>query len=347
MARSTIRSFWLILAAAIALAGGYGVWWLKAADQARDTLLAWIEARRAQGWAIEHGAIIASGFPGTLRLAVEAPALARPSETRPWSWRGPERILVEIRPLMPNRMKALFPGRHRLDLGPKGALDLALQSGQIEIAMADERLESGHLTLEGVELAGLPGASGKLGLGRLDLDLQDRRPARPEELKQPSWTAALELDALDLPPGITLPLGPRVDRARLRLALYGVPPANSGREALRAWSEAGGTLEAERLELKWDPLDLAGDGTLALDRDLAPMGSFFVTVKGAFDTVDALVKRGLVKPADSLVVKLALAVLAKNPPEGESGSLRLPISVQNNQLLVGPARLLRLPNWTE
>jgi hypothetical protein len=346
MAKSPVRTFWLALAALIALAGGYGVWWLKAADQARDTLIAWIEGRRAQGWTIQHGAIAATGFPGTLRLAVESPALARPSETRPWSWRGPERVMVEIHPLAPHRLKAIFPGRHVLDLGPKGAFDLSLQAGSLEVTLAGERLDGGHLALAGVELSGLAGATGKLALARLDLDVQDRHPARPEDLKQPSWTAGLELEGLDLPQGITPPLGPRVAKARVGLALYGVPPANSGREALRAWSEAGGTLEAERLELIWEPLDLVGDGTVALDRDLAPLGSFFLIVRGAFDTVDALVKRGLVKPGDSMLVKLALAVLAKNPPEGESGSLRLPLSVQNNQLMVGPARLLRLPDWT-
>lgn len=339
------RRLGFILAALAISAGLYGVWWTNAAVAAKAELERWIEARRSSGFDIQHDGIETAGFPLKIDLVVANPKVSRQGRT-PFTWQGPEKLIAHIVPLAPNHLALEAAGHHLLSRGEK-QMTLLLGAAKAELDANESGLAGLHLE---VKEAALEGAfSTPINLGALSLDLRRRYDVAPDDLQNPAASLALSLERLTLPPDAKSPLGPEVQKLSAVLNLMGPFPENLGREPLAAWSEAGGILDLERLYLEWPPLTLEGDGTLALDKNLLPIAPFGLKAKGVFETVDALSQAGLIDTANALPVKLALAVLAKEPPDPQTGLMRLPLTLQGRDLFIGPARVARLPRlpWEE
>ena len=133
--------------------------------------------------------------------------------------------------------------------------------------------------------------------------------------------------------------GPLTAEAQLRGPVDGKGPL----EALKAWRDAGGTLELRHFALDWGPLQISGNATLALDPNLQPEGAGTGEIRGFAETVDALVGQGLVKPDSGALAKAALGLLAKTPPGGGAKVLSIPLSIQRQTLYAGPFGLMKLP----
>jgi len=333
------RTFSLILAALLISAGLYGLWWAQTAEAAKTLLEGWIEARRSGGFEITHDGIETAGFPLRIELVVSSPKMVRAGE-HPFSWQGPERMIARIGPLAPDRLILSAAGAHLIETGGQR---IAFSSAKAEAAidMSAGGLSGLHLMLEAASIEA--GAGQTIALSRLSLDATRRFDLASDDLQTPSAALALSLDQLTLPAGMKASLGDSVPALRLNLLLRGPVPESLRAEPLKAWSEAGGVLDLERLHLEWGPLVLDGDGTLALDRGLMPIAPFGFKTKGAFEAIDALAERGLIEPANAMVGKLALSVLAKEPPDPDTGLMRLPLTLQGRDLFLGAARLARLP----
>jgi hypothetical protein len=139
-------------------------------------------------------------------------------------------------------------------------------------------------------------------------------------------------------------LGTRIAAIAAQLSVIGEIEGGSGaREILNKWTDAGGLIEVESLDLSWSPLRLRLNGSLALDRDLQPLAAFTANAEGYAETVDALTERGLVNPSDVMPVKLVLAALAKRPSDGGAPIITIPLTIQDRVLGIGPTRLVKLP----
>jgi hypothetical protein len=339
------RAAGLVLAALLISAGLYGLWWERAANASRAQLERWIEARRQAGFEISHQGITTAGFPLKLELAVANPRLDW-AGAHPFSWQGPEKLMAHITAQAPGLLRMQAEGAHVIEAGGKKiSLTLAKADGSLDMAM--QGFAALHLALEGVEVNGA--YAQPLRLPRLTLDAARRFDVAADDLQTPSASLTLFAEQISLPPDLKVSLGESIAQLNMTLALFGPVPENLKADSLKAWSEAGGILDLKSLHLEWGPLLLDGDGTLALDRALMPIAPFGLKVRGAAETLDALAERGLIEPANYMVVKLALAVLAKEPPDSETGSMRLPLTLQGQDLFVGPARLARLPAppWVE
>jgi len=138
-----------------------------------------------------------------------------------------------------------------------------------------------------------------------------------------------------------------VGRAMLTATLMGAvpptPPGGSPPEALARWRDDGGTVEIQRLALGWGPLSVTADGTLALDEGLQPQAALSAHVTGYGETVDALLRAGMVKPRAAFIAKLALGAMAKTPANGGPPEIAVPVTIQDGKLYVGPAALLVMP----
>src|SRR5262249_43224440 len=114
---------------------------------------------------------------------------------------------------------------------------------------------------------------------------------------------------------------------------------------LAAWSDAGGTVEVSRLDVAWGPLTLASSGTLALDRDLQPIGALSAKVRGFDRALDAFAAAGQLAPNQASVAKVALGWLAQPEKDGEK-VVTAPISAQDGWIYFGPLRFARVPRVT-
>jgi len=114
-------------------------------------------------------------------------------------------------------------------------------------------------------------------------------------------------------------------------------------QALTQWRDAGGTLEANRIQVGYGPLFLQGNGTLALDGDLQLVGAFSARIQGFFQTVDGLRRGGVIRRPDASMAKVVLGMLSKQPKNGGPATISLPLTLQERALFAGPVRLIKMP----
>jgi hypothetical protein len=113
-------------------------------------------------------------------------------------------------------------------------------------------------------------------------------------------------------------------------------------QAISEWRDAGGTIELDNLQLKWGELGTTASGTIALDRELQPVGGFSGAIQGYDQILTALVQSGRMRAAEAGLARLALAMLAKAGPDGKP-AITTAFTIQNGQMYLGPAKLGKAP----
>lgn len=295
----------LALAAGAALLvafAGYALYWRVAADRLAEAAAGWVAGLRADGFEVVAAEPAVGGFPLALTIRFAGPSVAAPNGA--WRWRGPD-ILGRARPWRPGAMAWTLAGRHELELAKPG--------GSYRVA-----LEAGSATLE----VALP-------------------PAPPADHRDSGLDFALRMAGVELSEGVPAALRQPIALAELSGAIMGRPPAVR-RLDLATWRDAGGTLEIRRLVLDWGPLDLAAEGTVALDRDLQPEAALSAAFSGHNEAIDRLVEAGIVTPRRALIAKLALSALAHPAPDG-GPRVTVPVTLQDGFLYLGPAKLIPVP----
>lgn len=327
-----------LLAVACALYVGI---WFYTAGQLRDGVVAWAEARRAEGVTVGYTRLDIGGFPFALRMRVEAPSLSSPQG----KWEAAA-LTARMRPWSPNRVTVRAPGEHRFTWLDGGGSRTFL--GQVQTAAARLQLDGGRvraadLTIRDFKLSG-PGDDANWAVGRATI-AATYSPVPGADPDTPTFDLRLRLANLRVPDKIGLPLGPAVEALEINAGLMGSLAGGPIANALTQWRDAGGTIEIRRLNVTHGPLVLNADGTLALDGALQPVGAFTARIEGFFETVDGLKNRGLIRSRDAVTAKMVLGVLARRMKNGRT-ALTLPISVQDRRLFAGPIPLIDIPEIT-
>jgi hypothetical protein len=122
----------------------------------------------------------------------------------------------------------------------------------------------------------------------------------------------------------------------------GMMPPLWPREALAAWRDGGGVFQLRESEISWGPLWAAGDGTLALDQAMQPLAAGTVRIAGLSETLDALTAAGMLQPDPAKLAQIMFGALARPPVEGGRPEVKLPLSIQNGFVYMGPIKLARV-----
>lgn len=319
-------------------AGAYSLWWSWLASEVRAELDGWVDAMHADGRAAVYGALTVSGYPGPLRIGIVRLDAADPDGG--WRIRVPE-LRAELRPWNFDALSGSVAGPLVLTLD-KGAMPgrYILDAERNDFTL--ERDQGGRLR---IDLAGVSAARPLTGdtLHVKSLSVALRRGALPVY-------GQLRIDARDasLPAAMHSAFGGDVAVFRVSAEATGAaPPQGIDAESLRVWVNDGGAVDIRALEIAHGVLGMKGEGTLALDGDLQPIGAFTAGISGFNEAVDALVAAGAARPQDGALAKVVLGVLAKSPPGGGAKVVSLPLSLQDRKLSVGPVPLIRLKtiNW--
>ena len=115
--------------------------------------------------------------------------------------------------------------------------------------------------------------------------------------------------------------------------------------ALADWRDDGGTIEVTALAFTHGTLTVDASGTVALDRDLQPIGAFTAKAQGFLQAVDALQAAGVIAPRDAVTARIVLSALVRRDGAG-AASLSVPVEIQAGLLHAGPVPILRLPKLT-
>jgi hypothetical protein len=336
-----------LLVTAVLLGGLYTTYWFVAAGRIRAAVMDWAEARRVAGYTVGWDRLGIEGFPLVFRVRIDAPVLGDNRAQPGWEARG-GLLMGEAKPWAPQVWQLDAPQGCRVAVQPGPArpaivAEAASLAGDIAPARpADPVPDALAISLDGKAVTIAADATVRADRMRVSALL----PAHDAASHRDVWAAgALRFEKLALPVPVR-PLGAVVDSVDVRLAVKGtVPGGRPLRDALAAWRDAGGTAEVEALRFGWGPAMAFANGTLALDAAMQPVGALTAVIEGYGDVIDALVAGGSLKPGDAQLAKLALGLLAKPGPAGRS-QLSVPVTLQEGQVYMGPAKLGSLPHFS-
>ncbi len=325
----------------------YVVFWFVMASQLRQGVEGWVEQRRAEGRTARYSSLEIGGFPFLLRATLEGPAmgpgLGVGDGAVPWAWEGSSAV-VRMRPWNPWRVEVDLSGTHQVGLGGGVTYQGAAEELTVDLELGGEWPERIGLAVRELALA-RSGEAAALAVGAATLEARrhDFPEDRPPDHQTPVFELSLETQGLRVPGELGLPLGRNISALTLEAAMMGAPPPGPLLESLAAWRDDGGTVEVGHLSLDWGPLVLRGNGTLALDAVMQPIGSFTVKIQGFFETINELRRKGLVRSRDAVTAKLVLGILAKKPRGGGPAVFSLPLTLQGQTLYAGPISIATVP----
>ncbi|WP_049974677.1 DUF2125 domain-containing protein [Azospirillum sp. B4] len=346
-----VRPLTLVLFLVLVLVTGYAVWWHRMATRLLTLLEHDTDLARSAGATITYQPPTLGGFPLGIAITATQVKVDKPDGLS-WSadtvrasapiWRLHDVVLT-----LPKGGHATLPRE-----GARPALDAtaAIAGGRVALdpatgAPRSVRVDLAHATLtaaavpapEGTPEGAAPPAS-LLPAGSYPIEtfsLTVERPATPPA-DHTGTGLALHLDVA----GMTVPpvrsLGPTLQRLILTARVQGPLPAAPTAEAVGPWSKDGGTVEVDSLKLDWGDLHMSANATLALDGALQPQGSGSAELTGLDSLVDALKDGGTLHANQAALVRAGLALLSKPSANGGAPSLKLPISMQDHKLQVGP-----------
>ena len=329
------RPLLIFLAALLfVLAGAYSVWWAWLAGEAQTRLADWIDGQRVEGRDVVIGNVAVSGYPGKIDIRLDDVSIS--DDAAGWAARLPA-LRGSFAPWYLNRLDGRFDGPIVVDV-VKGPLagGYRLEADDNEITVDRFSGAAIHLRLSGAKVT--PDAiNGVMAADVLDVTL--RQGAIPVFA-----AVIVESDGITLPGAVVSPFGQHLERAAFRLDLKGaVPPAGPRAEEVARWRADGGNIDVLDVTIQHGVLGLIGDGTLALDADLQPVGAFTARISGFNAAADQLAQAGIVRRQDAAVAKVVLGVLAKSPPGGGPKQVEAPLTLQDRQLTIGPVSVMRVP----
>jgi hypothetical protein len=312
----------------------YIAYWRYVAGQLRDQLAPWAEAQAAEGYIVHWDRVSVAGFPGPFRFKFDHLALgtARPvpltaTAARAEAWAMPWNL---------NHWEFTTPnGAQLAEPSNSAGVTTRRLDGTVEVT-------AGKITaidVAAIDIAGTGLAEGvAIGDAAAHIELPPRPPQSHTDI---AVGLSLQLDQATLP--VALPaFGHTLSGLSVAGQVKGALPPGPFTEALARWRDDGGTLELESLRLRWGALLIDASGTLALDRALQPEGAFSAVITGQDSAVDVAVMSGALKPGEAGAAKALFGLLAKPKADGQE-ALTLPMTIENQQLYLGPAKLGAIP----
>ncbi|MEA2755626.1 MAG: hypothetical protein QOJ54_1915 [Aliidongia sp.] len=328
----------MIAAGLLLVVLGYVALWYFEASRVRAQIDRFLAARADHGMVIQSEKLEIGGFPFRLeadfgQLTVDGLPYAKPAHlsartltarARPWNpgvWRLEAPLGFTVGADANGAMIMIVAGdargRAEAEFGDPGSVVISIDCHDLSLQAAKTQVTAGHASLQ-LTFPGKP----------------------PEDHTSPSLTFAAVVDRAVLPSGIESQDGV-LDRFSVNGVVEGPVPEQPLAPALTAWRAAGGSVELRQVTLHWGAVDVAGDGTLTLDANLQPEAAFSVRVRGWSALLDDFVEAGTITADQAKYDRLGLSLLTRTAADGKS-ELRAPITLQNQQLYLGPAKIARV-----
>jgi hypothetical protein len=345
------RNLLIALAVAVVVlvaAGGLTAAWWITTDRLAAGIDRFAAKLKADGGNLTAASRGRGGFPFHPAVVLTNAEIAfPPGAPGPWSWSG-ERATVSTSLFAPNAIQVGVEGSGRLQLTPLGeAFDLTTKAKTATVRLLQNRgREYAEAHVAGLAVSASTGATVMVNAATLQL----ARPTAPvTDERTESYGMHLELAGLTLPPNDATPLGQRLDSLVFDAHVLGPLDPALDTKAFETWRSAGGTAQILRLEARFGPLAIYSDATLSLDKDMQPIGAGTGRIQGFAPALDALVATQAMKLNDAKAAKAFLALLARPPAPGAPPEIRVPLSIQEGKLFVGPVALMTMPriDWPQ
>ncbi|MBM3512536.1 MAG: DUF2125 domain-containing protein [Alphaproteobacteria bacterium] len=326
----------------------YCIAWTTTSFLLKGEIEKWIARQREAGATITHGDILVSGFPSRVTLTLPDWSMSQPANAAAWSWRT-EAVRVWSAPWRPLAFTLDLAGRHEIG-GARLSPVAWVMAGRADVRpelMTDGQLRSITVTIEAASLAEAVDAPPLASLERLHLAAIPGETEAPDP--EPAWQLTLDASSVRWPESMTIgPFARDLERATINAQLIGEIAPGPLSKSLDAWRNRGGTLNLQRLELRWPPLGLSGSATIALDETLQPIGAGALTLTDFMETVDKLTEQDVLQPGAASAARVMLGLMARKPTNGGASEINLSLSIQDGKLSAGPLPLMEIPpiDWS-
>lgn len=340
-----MRKRWIIgwITLLIALGTAYTGYWFWLAQTFQQNLALWVDQQRAMGYRISYAPGEPGGYPLSVHIALSRVVIDSPPGQSPWRLDSASKIL-SIAPWAPLSLRIIDgdePAACNLRWAAGGRnFGMSIDGMDLRVRLATEgnlpaiRIsgKSVGVTEQGREIAGLIQPSGSVDLLQATSDTQS------------SAEFLLSAHGIDFVP-LAQSDSKTVETYDWVVAgqIKGPVPLAPLPAALAAWSSEGGHVELTQFNANWEATTtVSGDGTVALDQRLQPVGAFSAVVRGYNEAVDAAVARGVMTLAQGAAVKLWLNARAEKDERGLK--VTLPLTIQDGFVSMGPIKLAQVPH---
>lgn len=323
-------------------AAGYTGYWFVAAGEIGDRIETWAEAQRARGLEVESAGTRVAGFPLRFDVVLSRPRVRDAGNG--WGWEA-DTLRARMRPWDFSAV-TVFPDRHNVlrirDGGEWRRIDWRADDGRLVLRLDGARRIGGAvLELRGVSVEGV----WRRGAARVESLRASGAALADDGERGEAFGITLAMRDLALPDDLGEALGETL--AFLDIDARVVGPIGEGEqtgETVAAWRDAGGTLELNDFRVRWGPLGIESNGTVALDGEMRPVGALTADVIGYGDVIDALIMSNMIPLGDAFIAKVAFNLLADKPEDGGPPVLRgIPVTARDGTLFVGPVKVADMP----
>ena len=344
-------------ATAVALAVGVTAAWFFFVHQTERAIDQWADAQRANGVDVSWRSLRFTGFPLRIDAQLSDPQMIVRQPTRTAVWKPPL-VTFKFSSIAPRAIDFVSPGTHDLhatfeDATWSAVVDAETLEGQAIFPPGDyRRIEQLTGRFAGVRMT--PNAWANpvtVERGTFEAARRAATPVDPQAVHPQGVSFELEFEARDigLPKDLLTAsaweiLGPLVSEISTEVQVTGELDTGSvDIDAVRTWRDGGGTVEIASVELLWGPLRITANGTLALDGDPQPVGSFATQIAGLEKFVSAMETDGLLSPSDAAIARVTLAIVTRSSDDGGPNRAEIPITLQDRILRLGPVALIQFP----
>lgn len=333
--------------AVLLLAAGGTIVWQLMALRVEAAVEGWIEQRRALGDRIEHGPLALGGFPFTVTVTMQQVHWAREDGPTLLTAAASE-VVASARIWDPTRVTVRPSGGGRASAaGSWGSVTADADVVLAVVALRSRGPDQVDLILRNLELTG-PGGAVLALVDAVEASIDPTPEPRSGAVAAVPATLEISGHATGVRPSgaETLPFeGPAT--VSWRAALRGVVDPAAGLAGLALWRDAGGVVDVHHLSVSWAPVDLVGDGTLALDAAMRPEGAGVAQVEGVPEALDRLVALGRMKAGEAALLRLAAIAASEPIADGGSRRLRAPVSVQGGTVRIGRIAVAKVRSIAE
>lgn len=294
---------------------------------------------RQKGYTVAYSKVEFTGNPLFLRANFQSPHIKDPSGS--FDWQGHE-IQVSSRLWSLHRLKLSFPGNQMVNIPqnlpfPLGTLKVEDATGVIKLTM-EGKLKSASLNVKDVFflIGGHPQP-----ISFKEFSLRADNLTSPLDLHVALRSKIVGLETVLKIPPLNDPLTVSLDAHLSGFESKGAFPTT-----LAQWRDGGGVLDVSALKLSWATIIAEGEGTLTIDNEMYPLGSFSSRIEGYNEALTYMVNLGWVKQKNATAAAFVMDLLS-TPTDGGTKRLTIPITLQNKRLSVGPARILKLKPFAD
>ena len=308
------------------------IWWAFGSTALDRSLTAWVDERRAEGWAADVDDIEVKGFPNRFDTTLSDVRFADPNTGVAWT--APFLQLLALA-YKPHQLIAVLPQEHRLST-PEQTMTISNSNARASIFFEPKTslpLDRSTIVVEGLEIASTLGWTMALEEGRFatetvpDRQYAHRIGAEISGLK-PSERAKEILDPGDILPDLVEVL--RVDAALGFTAPWDRSAIEVGRPQIT-------DIDLGELFAVWGTVTFRAAGELTLDDTGLPNGEITVKAVEWRRLLDMAVGTGLLVETLRPTIERGLELLAAL--SGPADTIDAPLTFRRGQVSLGPIPL--------